>query len=82
MAALTKRGNVKNEVVEQRQYLCHHFCTRRSTGFINDAAASTVFVWKLIRSSKELLPVQILVSGSSKKQIDFKQMHFSPFLTL
>lgn len=44
MAGLTKWCKVKNEVVKQQQHLCHHFCTRRSTGFINGAAARAVFV--------------------------------------
>lgn len=34
-SGLTKWDMLKNEVVKQQQHLCHHFCTTRSTGFIN-----------------------------------------------
>ena len=44
MAGLPKWCKVTNEVVKQQQHLCHHFCTRRSTGFINRVAAGAVFV--------------------------------------
>lgn len=41
---LTKWCQVKNEVEQQPRHLCHHFCSGRSSGFINGAAASAVFV--------------------------------------
>ena len=44
MAGLPKWCRVTNEVVKQRQHLCHHFCTGRSAGFINGAAAGALFV--------------------------------------
>lgn len=41
---LTEWHRVKNEFAKQQQHLRHRFCTRRSTGFINGAAARAVFV--------------------------------------